>query len=468
LTRIERSYLAVCGHFSQPQRGHPLTGEINVEPDAAPYHDWNERVTDRSIRPNAESGNFEKITFSFSPILLAWLRANARSGYDTIVASDKYTAETGGHALATAYHHSILPLARRRDKRTQILWGMTAFEHHFGRKPLGFWLPEMAVDTETLALLVECGIRYTVLARKQIHGDLLEGAGPYRVALPNDQSIAVFVRDDGLSSEISFNIHNLGGAGSWSRQALGPARRFAGPLLLLATAGETFGHHYAGEEQFLYWLVNYEAQSAGYQMIALDEYFLTHPPVRAVQIEERSSWSDQQGLGNWATGKVEGHIDTTWKGGLRRALDNVHSEIDRAYEDTLHPHGLDAWAVRDQYAHVLLGNMTFEEFCDGYAPGLSAAEREHLQALLSAEELAQRMYASYTFTDNRLDSRHPRYAIACAAAALALAQSKTSRDLSERLLPDLAVVTSPATPLSGADILRSVVEELALELRLPQ
>lgn len=469
MTKFERSCLSVHGHFSQPQRGNPLTGEVGSETDAAPYANWNERVTESSIRPNAEAGNFEHISFSFSPALLTWLKQHAAQTYQTVTASDKYTAETGGHALATAYHHSILPLARKRDKRTQIKWGMAAFEHHFGRKPLGFWLPEMAVDTETLALLAESGIQYTVLARKQIRGYLLtEGAGPYRVRLPHEQSIGVFVRDDGLSGEISFKIHTLGGAGHWCRQVLGPARKHIGPLLLLATAGETFGHHYAGEEQFLYWLVKYEARSAGYQIVTLDGYFLKHPPTRPVQIEERSSWSDQQGLANWATGKADGKTDTTWKGGLRRALDNVTSELDRAYEDALRPHGIDPWTLRDQYAPMLLGAMSVREFFEQHTPGLKKDAREQLKALLAAQELAQRMYSSYTFTDDRLDSRQPRYAIACAAAALAMAQHVSSRDLDERLLPDLAVVTSPSSPVSGADILRSVVEELQLDLQLTE
>jgi hypothetical protein len=372
---------------------------------------------------------------------------------------------TGGHALATSYHHTILPLARRRDKRTQIKWGIAAFESHFGRKPFGFWLPEMAVDTETLALLADAGIRYTVLARKQISElSYGEGAGPFQVILPNERSIGVFVRDDGLSSDISFNIHNLGGAGRWTHQVLGPARKHVGPLVLLATAGETFGLHYAGEEQFLYWLVKHEAGSAGYQVVTLDDQFLKHPATRQIRIEERSSWSDQQGLGNWATGKAGGTIDTTWKGGLRRALDNVTSELDRAYEDSLRPYEVDPWAVRDQYASVLLDDMTTEDFLEQQVPGLKQDGGDILKALLSAQELAQRMYNSYTFTTDRLDSEQPRYAIACAAAALSLAEQVSSRDLSERLLPDLEMVTSPASAVSGADILRSVVEEMELEL----
>src|SRR5262249_31210903 len=140
--------------------------------------------------------------------------------YKLIVEGDQKKTEDGievGNALATAYNHVILPLARKRDRRTQIIWGIAIFERHFGRKPLGFWLPEMAVDTDTLALLAEYGIGYTLLTGKQVQGiPAGGGAGPYRVELPGGKSIAVFARNDALSTELSFNIHNLGGAGLWS------------------------------------------------------------------------------------------------------------------------------------------------------------------------------------------------------------------------------------------------------------
>jgi alpha-amylase/alpha-mannosidase (GH57 family) len=465
VSKFERSSLCVHGHFSQPPRGNPLDGTIGLEPEAVPYDNWNERITEKSYRPNAEIGNFKHISFSFGVGLLAWLQAHAPETYALIVNSDQEAVQTtsgAGNALATAYNHSILPLARRRDKRTQITWGIAAFEYHFGRKPLGFWLPEMAVDLETLNLLADAGIAYTLLTAKQVQGKPDSGAGPYRVELPGGKSIGVFVRDDRLSSEISFNIHNLGGAGSWSHQVLGPARKNVGALLLLATAGETFGHHYAGEEQFLYWLVSHEALKAGYQPTSLDRYFLNNKPTQAVQVEERSSWGDQRGLTEWATGTVSEKRDTTWKGALRRALDNAASEIDRVYEELLLSNGVDPWMLREEYAPVIVGQASADAWMQDKLPKLKPEHRERLKLLLQAEELTQRMYNSYTFTDNHLDGRQPRYAIACAAAALSLAQQATGLDLNDRLPSDLAVVSSPSNKITGATILNEVVSAYSL------
>lgn len=471
MSKIERSAFCVYGHFSQPPRGHPLTGDIGTEPEAAPYDNWNERIADRCYRPNAEVSNFQHISYNFGESLMAWLAINKPEIYKVVIESDAPqktdTNLTVGNALATAYHHSILPLARRRDKRTQILWGIAAFEYRYGRKPLGFWLPEMAVDSETLTVLAEAGIRYTLLAAQQVQNMPRDGgAGPFKIDLPNGSSIGAFVRNDSLSSEISFNVHNLGGAGHWTQFVLGPARKTSGPLLLLATEGETFGHHYAGEDQFLHWLITREAPAVAFEVTTLDRYFVEHEPQHTIQIVEPSSWSDQHGLANWATGRASDHKDTTWKGALRRALDNVASELDRTYEDLARAATLDAWEFRNRYAPVLLGEVSDDEFIAELIPDIKPDLAAQLKTLLAAEDLAQRMYTSSTFTNDNLDSPQPRYAIACAAAALALAQQATGRDLSERLLLDLTVVEASGNPLTGADILRQVMAEFDLNLEL--
>lgn len=462
MTKIERESLVVYGHFSQPPRGNPITGITGPEPEAAPFENWNHRILQSCYKPNAEIDNYRGISYSFSEPLLAWMERRAPEVYEVVIASDKghgHADESAGNAIATAYHHTILPLARRRDKRTQVLWGIAAFKHRFGRKPLGFWLPEMAVDSETLSVLAEAGIRYTLLAGQQVRGlPPNGGAGPYWAT---SGKIAVFVRDDRLSTELSFNIHNLGGAGHWVRNTLGPARKSAGPIMLLATEGETFGHHFAGEEQFLHWLLKHEALAAGYVISTLDDYFLSHEPTHTISIEEPSSWSDEPGLSSWSTGYVDHRGDTTWRGALRRALDNVASEIDRAYELLALRNGLDAWALRDHYASVVVGEMSADEFVQQHAPKVKDAEM--LKSLLAAQELIQRSYNSYTFTGKELDSRPPRYAIACAAAALWKANPALDEPLGERFMSDLAVVTANNGSVKGTDILHSVVAEYGIE-----
>jgi predicted glycosyl hydrolase (DUF1957 family) len=116
--------------------------------DAAPFHNRYEQVTADCYLPNAVLGNFSLMSFSFAPALLGYLETHDTTTYSRIISADR------GNAIATTFHHVVLPLLSRRDKVTQVRWGLNAFEAHFGRRAAGFWLPDMAVDDEALDVLV--------------------------------------------------------------------------------------------------------------------------------------------------------------------------------------------------------------------------------------------------------------------------------------------------------------------------
>ena len=75
--------------------------------------------------------------------------------------------QPGKNDAVTAGNHIIMPLANTRDKITQVQWGLYDFEHRFKRMPEGMWLAETAVDTETLEVLAEHDIKFTILAPRQ-------------------------------------------------------------------------------------------------------------------------------------------------------------------------------------------------------------------------------------------------------------------------------------------------------------
>jgi alpha-amylase/alpha-mannosidase (GH57 family) len=248
--RNNGDYLCLHGHFYQPPREDPFTGQIPIESAATPYTNFNEKITAECYRPNAEAGNFDTINFDLGPTLASWLEKAHPNVYQRIIDADrKHMALYGvGNAMAQAYNHTILPLARSRDKLTQILWGLSDFRHRYGRDATGMWLAETAVDIESLDLLAQNGITYTVLAPWQA-ATPIDPTEPYLVLLPGGRSITVFFFNAPLSGGVSFDWNMTDNAdlfaGSYLPDNLVQSKRDAGEaeLLLIATDGELYGHH---------------------------------------------------------------------------------------------------------------------------------------------------------------------------------------------------------------------------------
>ncbi len=452
-------------HFYQPPRGNPFvdmygSDDVGHEPGAEPYDNWNEKVTAECYLPNAELGNFELASFDVGATLLRWMEHNAPNTYRLIIEADqKQVAQYGvGNAIATPSHSTILPLARKRDKVAQVTWGMAAFAYRYGRQPQGMWLPEMAVDLETLQIFHDLGIKFTMLSQAQVEG--ATDGGPYWVALPDGQRIAVYVRDDSLSNQLAFNIRALGGAGKWARNTLAQHRKEGGRLTLLAVEGETFGHHHSGEEHFLHWLLSYEANSVNHLVTTLERDLRDNPPKSEIKIKEYTSWSCPHGLGRYAAGCDCTPGASNWKGALRRALDNLSNNIDDLYVNEVESFIADPWKLRNDYVRVTLGQASVAEVLKDQ--GVIGADDEtigRVGLLLAASYFRQRMYTASTFKYEDLSRAEPRYAIANGLQAIYLTQKATGADLLSAYRRDLAQATSNKTGQSGALILDELVEQ---------
>jgi hypothetical protein len=459
-------HLCIHGHFYQPPREDPFTGHIPREPSAAPYNNWNERITAECYRPNARRGNFGHISFNLAGTLARWLDDNAHPTYELIVKAERaYRDAHGvGNGVAQTVHHTILPLARRRDKICQVRWGIASFQHRFGHRPHGIWLPEMAVDYETLEILVTEGIQYTILSDEQVYGDLEAGAGPYRVLLPSNEEIAVFVRDRHLSNDLSFGMPDSAYVDEWLREHMAWRCETNG-LHLIATDGETFGHHHRQGVDVLSHILAARPQH-GYELTTLGLYLQRHPPQAEIKVIENTAWSCAHGLDRWVAGCGCTQGDSRWKGALRRALDNLAAELDRVYVCEAQQLGFEPWSLRDDYIAVVLGQMSGEAFLMANGLGhLMSEETRRLLQLLEAQYHRQRMYISCTFFFGRLDRYEPRYAIANGVRALALTRYATGEDISHRFRRDLSVVKSTRTGLTGADIFDDIVTKAELEAR---
>ena len=208
--------VVVHGHFYQPPREDPWLEEVEIEPSAAPFHDWNQRVESEcyravvSARVPGTGGRIDHIvntlahlSFNFGPTLLDWMEREAPRTYAAILEADRISRSAHGgqgNAIAQPYHHTILPLASRRDKVTEVRWGIADFRRRFGRDPVGMWLPETAVDE-----LAQEGIVFTVLAPHQVSTPPAQGL-PGLVRLSGGRSIVVFVYDGGISHDVAFGL----------------------------------------------------------------------------------------------------------------------------------------------------------------------------------------------------------------------------------------------------------------------
>ncbi|MCC6974474.1 MAG: DUF3536 domain-containing protein [Anaerolineae bacterium] len=444
-------YFCVHSHFFQPPRGNPITGEIGIEPDADKYRNWNERITAESYRPNAEMGNFDRISFDVGEALMAWLRKRAPETHQRIVAADRLHQQRKrvGNAIANPFNDVLLPIRKRADKRTDLYWGKVAFQSHFGHDPQGVWLPEMAVDIETLQVVESLGYRFTILAQGQTRGPI-EGAGPYWVDLQNGRKLAVFVRNDELSNDLAFNIHAVGGAGHWARNKLAGRRLSKGALILVATDGETFGHHHLGEERFLHWLIEHEAPAIGYTNVTLNEYLGMTPPRDFIEVKPFSSRNERHSIRQW----VSGH--DAWKSCLLRALDNLSNEINDIYREEAHAVGINPARLREEYIRVWLGMVEGKKLLAEFAQGLTTAQENRLLELLRAWVYLSKSYVSSTQFVDDPDLPKPRYAIGSAIHAAQIASTAVEADFNWSFRNDLYLVKSQTTGLNGWEIYDSV------------
>jgi hypothetical protein len=470
---VSRPQLAVHGHFYQPERRDPFSGEIAPQPAAAPYRDWNARIDAECYKPNAERGNLRYISYDLGPTLATWLATNDAATHKGFVDSDVTPATDDpdcGNAMAQAYHHAILPLASLADRRTEIRWGLRDFELRFGRRPTGIWLPETAVDLPTLRILAAEGVHYTVLAPWQAVDPRLDTRRPYRVELGNRKSIVVIFYDAALSASASFQPDATMNADVFARDLVLP--RLAGSsvadatprLAVIATDGELYGHHQKFRDLFLARLVNPgpEVPDRGFDITTVGRVVGGTPAgaFPAALIAERTSWSCHHGVLRWS-GECPDAADGRWKGPLRAALERLASAIDTVAAelagDFMEPAAL--WKARDEYVDVISGAEKAEDFAKRWVPGEMGAQRARLLPLMDAERWRLAMFASdgwFWGDPIRLETKH---VLLCAAKAVRSIDGLAGTNLEGRLVDDLSLLVSPSRRIDGAAIYAEALAE---------
>ncbi len=458
------SNLAFCvhGHFYQPPREDPVTGEVPLEPGAAPYRNWNERINSQCYRPNAQLENFRKISFNIGPTLMEWMAVHDPETLKRIVEQDQENlARHGvGNGMAQCYNHTILPLAQREDKVTQVRWGIADFEFRFGHQPLGMWLPETAADDETLSVLAECGIQFTLLAPWQADTNDLDGTHPYRVPLPNQREIAVFFYNQDLSTRISFDPGATVNADRFVLEALLPkyrlhkGRAVEPQLVMVASDGELYGHHQPFRDKFLSYLMDGALSAHPVENTFPALWLKQHPLEHEIHIRQKTSWSCHHGVTRWM-GSCGCTSNNAWKSPLREALNQIGDAINLQYLEKLSCYKVDPWQLRNDFIHVVQGTEPLETFLQEHIDqALDGAEIEKLGYLLRAQYERQRIFTSCGWFFNDFDRIEPRNNVSYAAQAIWLTEIATGLDLAPMAEKVLHQVQSLRTGLHADGVFR--------------
>ncbi len=473
-------YICIHGHFYQPPRENPWLETIELQDSAFPYHDWNERVTAECYGPNAASrildgegriarivNNYARISFNFGPTVLAWMQARAPRVYEAIQQADRDSrALFGGHgsAMAQVYNHMIMPLANRRDRVTQVRWGLADFRSRFGRDPEGMWLAETAVDYETLDILAEHGIEFTLLAPRQAArirdldggdwvdvGEAVDPTRPYLCRLPSGRSIALFFYDGPVSQAVAFERLLERGEHLASRLMGAFSDERSWPQLVhIATDGETYGHHHRQGDMALAYALQHIEQTDWVTLTNYGQYLEKHPPTTEVQIVENSSWSCIHGIERWrascgCNSGGHGGWNQNWRAPLRQALDWLRDTLAPLYEREAGKLVARPWAARDAYIDVVLDRSddSLGRFFEAHATGhLEPNERVRLLELLELQRHAMLMYTSCGWFFDELSGIETVQSIQYAGRAVQLAARLLDEDPTEGFLEQLQAAKS--------------------------
>ena len=502
MERLSARCICIHGHFYQPPRENPWLEEVEKQESAHPFHDWNERISYECYRPNSEArlldsqgslreviNNYEHLSFNFGPTLLSWMEKHDSVAYEAILDADaKSRIQRSGHgnAIAQAYNHLIMPLATTRDKITQVVWGIRDFKKRFKRDPEGMWLPETAIDLETLEIMVDQGILFTILSPQQagrfrerptdywhtVNAVPIDPSRPYMCSLPNGSKITIFFYDGPISQAIAFE--GLLNNGSTFKDRLVRAfsdERVWPQLVNIATDGESYGHHHRFGEMALAFAIEQLLHEPGLKLTNYGEFLASFDTTAQVEIVERSSWSCAHGVGRWmrdcgcSTSQKPGW-NQAWRAPLRRSLDLIRDRIDRYFEDRGAELFNNPWVAREDYIDLLLedrsGTALFLKNHSNHEFNIN--ESVEALSLLEMQRNRMLMYTSCGWFFDDITGIETLQILAYAARALQLAGPYDPGLINEFLSGLFPAVSNTQSHIHGDELYRDKVSPMIIDL----
>ena len=489
--------LCIHGHFYQPPRENPWTGEIEKQDSAAPYHDWNEKIFAECYKPNTEAelrnftdawdldstpkktskvftiNNFEYLSFNFGPTLFAWIKSKHPEAYNKITQADTDSLnkhDGHGNAIAMCYNHMIMPLANLNDKITQVKWGLEDFRYHFKRDSEAIWLPETACNMDTVELLIDEGIKFILLDPSQadkvrdadnepwhdVSNGSIDPFIPYKCfsEKSKDKFINMFFYDGPLSKSISFE-DTLYSPATFLEKITGAASQTGNSdkILSIATDGETFGHHKRRTEKSLALFFTKLAPENNLKIINYGEYLGTFPALHEVKIKsgdngEGTSWSCPHGVKRWkedcGCGGGAGW-NQQWRKPLRESLNWLRDELIKIYESAASEYFKDVWKARNEYIKLILDNspgtvMNF--FAENAKKILSKEEIIVCYMLLEMQKYAMFMFTSCGWFFSEISGLETVKILEYAARAVEIAEELSGKSYEMEFIAKLSEAKS--------------------------
>ncbi len=497
------NFVCIHCHFYQPPRENPWLEQIELQDSAYPYHDWNERITVECYAPNLAArildesqcitrivNNYSRISFNFGPTLLSWAAEHAADTYKGILEADRQSQKLfSGHgsAMAQVYNHMIMPLANSRDKLTQVRWGFEDFVSRYGRSPEGMWLPETAVDLESLDMMAQAGLTFALLAPHQakafrpieggewqdVTGSKIDPTRAYLLNTPSGHKINLFFYDGPVSQAVAFEqlLNNGEKFATRLAGALSDSRTWP-QLAHIATDGETYGHHHKHGEMALAYALDYLESKKSYKLTNYGEFLEKNPPAHEVQIYENTAWSCVHGVERWRSncGCNSGRVgwNQEWRKPLREALDWLRDTVNPLFEQLGSTLLSDSWAARDGYIHMVLNRSPEirERFGnDHFARPLSPEEQVAVWKLMELQRHAMLMYTSCGWFFDELSGIETVQVIQYAGRVVQLAEELFGDTIEQRFLEKLSAAKSNLPEYGdGASIYKKYVKPSMVDL----
>jgi hypothetical protein len=180
-----------------------LGSHAHVSPGAA--EEEFQAAYEQKLRPFISSlCKYPKIHASlhYSGVLLYWVERNHPELFMLI---DDLISRRQVEILGGGFYEPMLPLIPAQDRLDQIELLTTYVRKHFGKRPLGCWIPALAWEQHLVGTLSSSGMGYTFLAEKQFALAGLEGDALSYPCISEDQGklITVFPIAQSLESALA-------------------------------------------------------------------------------------------------------------------------------------------------------------------------------------------------------------------------------------------------------------------------